>query len=143
MSKRPKELDEKLAEISNSSDEKIIDALEKIESSEHKGKLKATITAVAKIAGVHPNTVRNRPWVKSRLKVIKNRRKQLIDSNSDNSKLPNKPAVEEMLRDRIRALLEQNAILYQEILGVNSEMKRKDNEISVLKRRLNIKNKLK
>jgi len=140
VNKRPKALNEKLAEISDENDEKIISALDKIEATVNKDKFKATISTVAKIACVHPNTVRNRLWVKSRLKVIKNRRQQLIDSNNDCNESSTKAAIEDALRTRIRALLEQNAMLYQEVLGTIAEIKKKDNELDVLKRRIKIKN---
>lgn len=105
--------------------ERLSRRLKKIEAREKMDKLKATIATVAKIAEVHPNTVRNRPWVKSRLRVIKSKRRKLTDQSNDDKHLT-KVTIEDMLRARIRSLLEQNAMLYQETIGAHAEIKKKN-----------------
>jgi len=136
MNGRPKELADKLRQISSDNDSQIIQAIEKIEAS---SKIKATILSVARMAKVHPNTVRNRPWVKERLILIKQKRKQKTDLPDDQQNPAKVPSTEEVLLTRVKALLEQNALLYQEVIDVQAAIRKKDREIDVLSRRLRMK----
>lgn len=133
-SKRPKELDEYIENAADQNDSKILNALERIEAPENWKSLKPTVSTICKLTDLSRNTIRNRPWALDRLKSIKNKRKdgekvksEIEQDNQDKASLPTQ------LRSRIKALLEQNALLYQEILTLQETIRKKDTEIATLK----------
>lgn len=134
--KRPKELDDKIAATLDANNDRIEDAIKIILASPH---LKPTIVNVAILSKVHENTVRNRIWVKNKLKSIKESRKkeQLLPDEELN---PGKTESEtSILNQQLKNVMHQNAMLYEEVLHLQSLLVRKDTEIEVLSRRLKFK----
>ena len=133
---RPEELTSYLAAASEKNDALILEALGKLEGSKKRGKQKATVAAICVLTGLSRNTVRNRQWALDRLRVIKKELKAgpLVQSE-ETSVVEDEVSILHKLRERVRNLQKQNALLYQEILSLHALIDRKDAEIGELKRR--------
>lgn len=131
---RPQELNDYIENASEQNDVHIVAALEKIEDPKNWKKLKATVSTLSNLTGLSRNTIRNRQWALDRLKLIKQKRKDAasVKPNLDPS-IENDIPLPDKLRLRIKVILEQNALLYQEILSLQHAIRRKDLEISALK----------
>lgn len=131
---RPIELINHIETTSEKNDLLILNALSQLENGKTRGKLKATVASVCKITGLSRNTVRNRKWALDRIKDIKNKIKNEVDKTSQVDKL-GKEKVDALnsLRERVKNLLEQNCLLYEEILSLHRIIERKDAEIAELK----------
>lgn len=132
--KRPHELNDYIEKTSEQNDLSIVAALERIEDPKNWSALKPTVSTICNLTDLSRNTIRNRQWALDRLKAIKQKRKIAInakadDCNSDENEIP----LPDKLRSRIKAILEQNALLYQEILSLQQLMRKKDLEINALK----------
>lgn len=138
--KRPTQLTGYIEAAAVKNDELILEALCKLEDPTKRGKLKLTVASLCLITKLSRNTIRNRPWALERLKAIKTRQKENVSGAlNGNANAEDSESIEKKLRGRIKNLLEQNAILYAEILSLRRTIARKDAEINENKaRRLNI-----
>lgn len=133
---RPHELNDYIEKASEQNDLSIVSALEKIEDPKNWGALKPTVSAICALTNLSRNTIRNRQWALGRLKSIKQKRKDAINAKEDDPESDeNEISLPDKLRSRIKALLEQNVLLYQEILSLQQLIRRKDLEINALKNR--------
>jgi hypothetical protein len=133
--KRPNELNDYIEKASEQNDQSIVAALEKIEDPKNWRALKPTVSTISSLTGLSRNTIRNRQWALARLKLIKQKRKDASDAKADESEsVENESALPDKLRLRIKAILEQNALLYQEILFLQQVIRKKDSEMMQLKR---------
>lgn len=136
---RPEELIEHQVDASTKNDTLILNALGLLEDPTKRGKRKATVAVICQLTGLSRNTVRNRQWALDRLNALKKRLKTgAITPAADpsTSEQTAEPTLDD-LRKRIRRILEQNALLYEEILCLQSTIAKKDSEIAALKARYN------
>ncbi|KAK47053.1 hypothetical protein BG58_07445 [Caballeronia jiangsuensis] len=136
---RPPELTSHIEREKDKNDTLILDALGQLEDPQKRGKRKATVAVICKITGLSRNTIRNRQWALDRLKAIKKKLKSGSEPSAGSE--PTSEQTEttpSMLRARIKRILEQNALLYEEILSLQSIIERKDSEINALKTRKNL-----
>ena len=137
---RPNELNEYIEKSSEKNDQSIADALEKIET-QAKPTIKPTVSSVCKLTNLARNTVRNRQWAIDRLKSIKQKMKSNVNEKSGiNPEDISKTSAIDHLRHRIKSLLDQNILLYQEVITLQQRVKiltltiqKKDQEINLLK----------
>lgn len=130
---RPLELVQHLQAQSEKNDVLITDALAKLEVSEQRGQLKPTVASICQLTGLARNTVRSRPWALERLKTIKLAiRRGQTEQLESSSPIKREIDIQEQLRDRIRSLLEQNAVLYEEVLELQRMIAKRDAEITQL-----------
>lgn len=136
---RPVELTNHIEGTSEKNDTLIIDALALLEDPKKRGKRKATVATICGITGLSRNTVRNRDWALDRLDAIKLKIKSGSDEPAvDASAVARVEITPDMLRARIKRILEQNVLLYEEVLALQNLIVRKDSEISALKARNNL-----
>lgn len=130
---RPAELAVYIEAASEKNDVLILDALSKLEVSKTRGRLKATVASLCTLTGLSRNTIRNRGWALDRLKVIK---RQIKDGEEAAGRVAQAQesgdAILSSLRKRIRDILDQNALLYEEILSLHRIIERKDKVIKEL-----------
>jgi len=132
---RPDKLNDYIEKASEQNDQSIVAALEKIEDPKNWRALKPTVSSISSLTKLSRNTIRNRQWALDRLKLIKQKRKDTSSTKADESSTAeNEALLPDKLRSRIRAILEQNALLYQEILSLQQMIRKKDSEILQLKR---------
>ncbi|MFM0218699.1 hypothetical protein [Paraburkholderia caledonica] len=128
---RPKELTEHLEDASANNDKLIIRALEQLEDPKSRGKRKATVAAVCQLTGLSRNSIRNREWALTRIRALKKSLKegkkgQATDGAADTG--VSEPTIDD-IRDRLRQALEQNALLFEEVLTLHDVIEKKDREI--------------
>lgn len=135
--KRPAQLISKLHAKSEQNDAAILEALAQLEDSKIRGKRKATPGTVSKMTGLALNTVRNRQWALDRLEDIKLaiRNERQASERVKAEELTSTPSA---LRTRIKRILDQNALLYEEICSLQRIIERKDAEIKALNARKSI-----
>lgn len=136
---RPEELAKHLEDTSAKNDTLILDALGQLEDHTKRGKRKATVATICQLTGLSRNTVRNRQWALDRLKALKQELKTGAVTSDEDAPTSEQTAETTLsdLRKRIRRILEQNALLYEEILSLQSTITKKDSEIEALKARNN------
>jgi len=132
-SKRPAELTDYLEATAQRNDALILDALAKLEDQTARGKLKPTVASIEKLTGLSRNTIRNRSWALRRLKEIKTK----LKSHSEEEKAAGREdddqgAILDKLRKRVTKILEQNALLYEEVLSLHHAIEQKDKVIEEL-----------
>lgn len=135
---RPPELVSHLESAAEKNDTLILDALSVLEDPARRGKRKATVAAICQMTGLSRNTVRNRAWAIERLKKIKQSLKAANKESDSQSSATQGEATPSVLRARIKRILEQNAVLYEEILSLKDALERKDREIAALSARKNL-----
>jgi hypothetical protein len=119
-------------------DKLIIDALAELEDVSKVGKRKAIVATVMQMTGLSRNAIRSRSWALTRLKAIKAAHKShRAAAAAAQSEKENEPTPR-MLRDRIKLILEQNALLYEEILTLKGIIANQEIEIETLKGRSKI-----
>lgn len=138
--KRPEQLSNFLDNAAKGNDTSIIEALEKLEDPLRRGKLKPTVATVEMLTGLSRNTIRNRSWALNRLKDIKKDIKAKSAKSDDTAvaQEEEKP-VEEKLREKVKALTEQNVQLFEEVLTLqeaNVKLHREMEELRIVKLRL-------
>lgn len=134
--KRPKQLIENINARMESNDTELSDALDALQSEVLAGKAKPTIAELRKHCGLSEGAIRSRTWAILRLKAIK----QAIKDHKKNEKTqPKEKSEPQLLKERIRGLLAENAILFDEIIGLQELISRRDKENQVLLNRLKIK----
>lgn len=131
---RPAELISHIDAMSEKNDSLILEALGKLESPKARGKLKVTVASICVLTGLSRNTIRNRQWALDRIKDIKQKVKSDLGGKSQvGSGVQEEVAILNGLRGRVKNLLEQNSLLYEEILSLHRLIERKDAEITELK----------
>lgn len=136
---RPIELNDYIQKTSEQNDVSIAAALEKIEDQKNWKSLKPTVSTISKLSQLSRNTIRNRKWALERLKTIKQKIKD-VDTPHPTELDTSEASITEKLRERIRIILEQNVLLYQEVLSLQKKIEiltvtiqKKDQEIIFLK----------
>ena len=122
--------------VSSKNDKLIVDALSMLEDSERRGRKKVTLATVCELTGLSMNTVRGREWALKRLKAIKLKLKG--DKNSSEvARVPikNEVIILGEMRERVRRLLEQNALPYEEVLSLREQLNKRDVELQKLRAR--------
>jgi len=133
---RPVPLNKYLDAAVEKNDALIIEALGKLEDPARRGKLKITVASVCQLSGLSRNTVRNRQWALERLKGAKLKfRNGLQEVAVGASERVDDGAILEKMRTRVKRALEQNALLYEEILSLHHIIDGKDKVISALNAR--------
>ncbi|MBN3757492.1 hypothetical protein G3N95_31510 [Paraburkholderia sp. Tr-20389] len=131
--RRPHELTKHLDAASIDNDTRIIEALARLEDPKKRGKLKITVSSICKITGLSRNTIRNRDWALGRLKSLKQALKQgSVTPGESGSKAEATEITSNELRARIKRVLEQNALLYEEILALRDIIAKRDAHIASL-----------
>ncbi|WP_418607357.1 hypothetical protein ACNSN2_11070 [Pseudoalteromonas sp. US3C1013] len=145
MSKRPYALESHLAEQKEKNDEYILDGLSFLESKANWDKYKATVKGLQEVIKIHSQksisagTIRSRKWALAKLKNLKNERKSCFAvDGTKQSKAIERKEQQDLLRDRVKGLLEQNTIFYEEILQLQDVISRQDTEICVLSKKLEL-----
>lgn len=130
---RPTELSEYLEAAKEKNDRLIADALMELEDASKRGKRKATVASICDMTGLSRNSVRGRAWALVRLKAIKGAIKSRAAANSSALSEEEQPeATPRLLRQRIKLILEQNAMLYAEILSLKTIIADQETEIEAL-----------
>lgn len=130
---RPVELAVYIEAATEKNDVLILDALSKLEDNKTRGKLKATVASLCLLTSLSRNTIRNRGWALDRLKAIKRRLKGGEEAADGVIRVQESgDAILSGLRKRIRDILDQNALLYEEILSLRQVIERKDRVIREL-----------
>lgn len=129
---RPAQLQASIEQMADSNDKAILSALQKLGNPATRAQLKLTVETIASLAGVSRNTVRNRKWALSKLKELKKAAKNppvIVDeSMADEVKAP---TVDELSK-KLRFVLEQNALLYEEILYLSEVVAKRERDIELL-----------
>lgn len=134
-SKRPIELSNYIDAVADTNDELIMNALIKLGDPKARGKRKPSVEVISKMTGLSRNTVRNRAWALERLKAIKIRLKSELEEAQEVARNEdNEVAILDKLRKRIKDILDQNGLLYEEILSLHQIIKNKDAQINKLKK---------
>ncbi|MET3246349.1 hypothetical protein ABIE53_003094 [Burkholderia sp. OAS925] len=131
---RPPELTSHIETTAENNDRLILKALEELGDPKMRGRRKSTVAVVSKMTGLAPNTIRNREWARKKIRELKHPLKNGPESDSDASVEPTVPTLAQ-LRARIGRILQQNALLYEQILELRETIGRKDKEIAGLKDR--------
>lgn len=131
--KRPDELSQFLSDLSKDNDTLIIDALEKLEDPLRRGNLKATVETIVELTGLARNTIRNRNFALIRLKKIKDKDRVKLPLVAEKAAIEiEEKTVEDLLREQVAALTEQNVLLFTEVLTLheaNAKLHRAMDEI--------------
>ncbi|CAB3974551.1 MULTISPECIES: hypothetical protein [Burkholderia] len=135
---RPAELARHVEAESEKNDKLIIEALAELEDVSKAGKRKATVATICQLTGLSRNTVRGRPWALVRLKAIKAAHKSQLASEAASRSEEEHEPTPRMLRNRIKLILDQNALLYEEILTLKGIISNQETEIEALKARSKI-----
>ena len=130
---RPEELVSYAEDLVEKNDALIVEALGKLEDPKKRGKLKITVASICHMTKLSRNTVRSRSWALSRLKAIKQKTKSGQETQvEEEAEIEDEGATRDRLRKRIKTILEQNALFYEEILSLHRVIARKDIEIQQL-----------
>lgn len=130
---RPNELSDYVETTKEKNDRLIADTLMELEDASKRGKRKATVASICDMTGLSRNSVRGRAWALVRLKAIKGAIKSGVAANSSALSEEEQPeATPRLLRQRIRLILEQNAMLYAEILSLKTIIANRETEIETL-----------
>ncbi|CAJ3963197.1 hypothetical protein G4D42_09580 [Burkholderia pseudomallei] len=136
---RPTELSEYLEGAKEKNDRLIADALMELEDALKRGKRKATVATICDMTGLSRNSVRGRAWALVRLKAIKGAIKSGAAAARSSLLEEEQPeATPRLLRQRIKLILGQNALLYAEILSLKTIIANQETEIQALIARSNI-----
>lgn len=134
--KRPVQLVESIKTKQDKNDKAIEDALDTLQRDVKSGVTKPTMDNLVKLCQLSEGAIRKRKWAVLRLKAIKKSAKSSIEKTAP---VPKPKSEVELLRKRVRDLLTENAILFEEALGLEGQLKRRDSEIRILERKLSMK----
>ncbi|WP_321943292.1 hypothetical protein [Paraburkholderia tropica] len=134
---RPPELTSYQESTKEINDRLILKALEELGDPAKRGRRKPIVATVCKMTGLARNTIRNREWALKKLQEIKRTLKNGHAADSNAAVQPTVPTLVQ-LRERIGRILQQNALLYEQILELQETISRKDREIGALKDRKNL-----
>ncbi len=136
---RPAELIEHQEGTKEKNDRLVVDALMQLEDPSRRGKRRATVPTICEMTGLSPNSIRGRQWALDRLKGIKKAIKSgALAESSSVSEGEASESTPRQLRTRIRAILDQNALLYAEILSLKAIIANQETTIEALKARSKI-----
>lgn len=136
---RPEQLSEQQKEATARNDRLIAEALKRLELEAARGKPLPTVERVCTITGVSRNTVRNRAWALERLKALKSVYKAARAAKGAPVTAGVRVAAtaegptQEALSNQVQALLEQNALLYEEVLYLGKLVAMKEVELDELR----------
>lgn len=109
------------------SDRLILAALNELESSSAKKKLKLTVGSLEVLSGLSTNTIRSRKWalVKlKRLKIAEKERRAKSKVNKSGDEREASVSFADAIEMRVTGLLRQNALLFEEILSLRRQLKK-------------------
>jgi len=132
---RPTELNAYIEAAVEKNDRLIVEALGILEDPVTRRKLRLTVASVCHLTKLSRNTVRNRPWALERLKELKRKSRATPADVAQAGNEPDGGAILDKLRCRVRRVLEQNALLYEEVLSLQRVIFEKDKIIETLKAR--------
>lgn len=133
--KRPKQLLKEIKARMDSNDSILSDALDTFEEEVLEGKLKPTMHNLRKICGLSEGAIRKRSWALEKFNSIKSSAKQKKRARQ----APKNKTEAQLLNQKIKDLLAENAILFDEIIGLQELIKRREREIKALQSRIKIK----
>ncbi len=142
---RPDGLIEHVNSEVESNDKTISDTLDELSKDALALKAKPTLLELVSRTGLSEGTIRKRKWALLRLKALKNEVKQKLNKSKSRKKQEENVAsekeisYEKRLEIRVNDLLKENAILFDEVIGLQEELTRRDRELKALNRRLSIK----
>ncbi|MFL9905748.1 hypothetical protein [Paraburkholderia sp. RL17-337-BIB-A] len=131
---RPAQPSEYVETTQEKNDKLIVNALADLEDPKKRGKRKATVDVLCQITGLSINTIRGRKWALTRLRTIKRKIKEGCEEESGEKSgvVDNEPTLDS-LRGRVIRALEQNALLFNEVLSLREIIADKDRQIKELK----------
>jgi hypothetical protein len=123
--------------IREQNDKIILSALETLRdpAKRAKLKLKCTVPALCKLTELSTNTIRSRSWAMDALKGMKVAAKLKageVDTLETGEKAPPAVSLVDALRERVTTLLEQNSLLFDEILVLREQVKARELRIEEL-----------
>ena len=133
--KRPKELIKRINDQVDSNNLELSDALDSLQAEVLKGKSKATMTNLRRFCSLSEGAIRKRPWAILRLKSIK---KNAKSQKTIVKKEPQEKTEVQLLTERVKNLLTENAILFEEIVVLQKLVSRRERENKALEKRYNI-----
>ncbi|SFE01046.1 hypothetical protein [Paracidovorax konjaci] len=115
-------------------DKLILSALETLRdpTKRAKLKLKCTVPAVCKLTKLSTNTIRSRSWAVAALKDMKAAAKRKATEVEAGETVPPAVSLVDALRGRVALLLEQNSLLFDEILLLREQVKARELRIEEL-----------
>lgn len=134
--KRPEELIKEIKARMAGNDSLLANALDSFEERVLEGNLKPTMSNLRKLCGLSEGAIRKRSWALERFDAIKLSSK--TKKKNSLKALKSKTEVQ-VLNEKIRELLVENSILFDEIIGLQELIKRRERELTALKRRAEIK----
>ncbi|WP_175851983.1 MULTISPECIES: hypothetical protein [Burkholderia] len=137
---RPEGLTTHQEEASSNNDKLILGALEQLEDPKSRGKRKATVAAMCELTALSRNTIRSRQWALTRLRALKQKLRagdpnEAVNGAADEG--VSEPTIDG-IRDRLRQVLRQNVLLFEEILTLQGVIEKKDQEIRTILARQSI-----
>lgn len=126
------------AGVRGANDQLILAALAKLEAPATRKKRKLTVESLRALSGLSTNSIRSRDWALKKLKDLKkaekeNRAKQKESGNSAGAQ--SSVSSEAALKMRIDGLLQENGLLFEEILSLRRGIKKRDEYIENLQGR--------
>ena len=126
------------AGVRGANDQLILAALAKLEDPATRTKLKLTVESLRALSGLSTNAIRSRDWALTKLKELKkaekeSRVKQKEAGNSAGTQAS--VSSEAALKMRIDGLLQENSLLFEEILSLRREIKKRNEYIENLQGR--------
>lgn len=123
--------------IREQNDQLILDALETLRdpAKRAKLKLKCTVPSVCGLTKLSTNTVRSRSWALAALKGMKVAAKLKgaeVKALETEANVPPAVSLVDALRERVTTLLEQNSLLFDEILVLREQVKARELRIEEL-----------
>jgi hypothetical protein len=141
MSNRNDGLERHVVETREGNDKAIVAGLSVIEDKKRWSEYKPTVTGLQQAIkdecniDISLSTIRLREWAKNKLKSIKKARKEPDNSEKKTEEIPELSQLE-LLKKRVPRLLEQNALLFEENLNLQSVIDRQSKEITILSRKV-------
>jgi hypothetical protein len=126
--------------IREQNDKLILSAIETLRDpvKRAKLKLKCTVPAVRKLTKLSTNTIRSRSWATDDLKAMKDAAKRKVaeaETLEADAKAPTAVSLVDALRARVTVLLEQNSLLFDEIMILREQVKARELRIEELQGR--------
>ena len=134
--KRPEELINEIKARMDSNDSLLSNALDSFEEKVLEGNLKPTMSNLRELCGLSEGAIRKRSWALEKFIAIKlsakKKKKKLLHASNSKTEL-------QMLNEKVSNLLIENSILFDEIIGLQELIKRRERELKALQRRAEIK----
>ncbi len=117
-------------------DEVILEALKTLQNPAKgaRQRLKFTVPTLVRLTGLSTNTIRSRSWALKALRDLKmaTKRASLERQSEEVAKAAPEISLVEALRGRVKGLLEQNTLLFDEVLTLRELLKKRDEKIAEL-----------